>query len=157
MTDEVVRRVVSALFKFQNNDYWKLWLQLLGDIAAITKNKGYKVEIDQDKLRIIHWIVMTVVWRSSLADQNKSMDRIDLNSEATKILSVVDPEALSTAIDFWASERGGKLLLERKQDKAERYSFNPEYTGAFVAYINHAIAIRPRWREEFLRALNSVV
>ncbi len=153
LTDDIVRQVVRTLFKFQNNEYWKLWLQLLKDMSEVAKSKGYGTDINVDKLRIIHWIVMTIVWRSSLADQTKNLDSIDLNSEAMKILIVVDPEELSKVIHFWTSERGGKVLLEHKKDKTERYSFNPEYAGALRSYITAAILVRPQWRAEFVRAL----
>jgi hypothetical protein len=153
ITDQVIRQVVRVLFKFQTKIYWDLWLQLLKQTSLIAGSIKYFADISPDTIRLLHWIIIMQLWRSSLDDKNKGWDSIDINGVATNVLVVVDPDELSKVIDFLASEKGGKILVERKEAKTNKYYFNSEYASAARAYITASMLIRPQWRADFARAL----
>ena len=63
------------------------------------------------------------------------------------------PDALSEMIDFVSSEKGYKILLEKKEGTKWIYTLNAEYLDTFVEYLRATAHVRLQWPVRIARIL----
>src|SRR6202521_1386271 len=64
ISDDVARRVMKEIFKFQTAAYWPLFGELLEDLVAVARKNRYAATgIDEDNFKILHFVLLLMFWR----------------------------------------------------------------------------------------------